>query len=139
MQEPQQLGIWAGSYTTPQLTARHRARPGIEPSTSWFLVRFVNHWATTGKALYWCKSLTRVHGKRLLECALLIRKLLVCYPKMSVVNRLFFRFFRTTPILEVPRLEVESEPQLPAYTTATATRDPSLVCDISQLTAKLDP
>ena len=44
---------------------------------------------------------------------------------MSVVNRLFFRFFRTTPILEVPRLEVESEPQLPAYTTATATWDPS--------------
>ena len=22
----------------------HRARPGIEPSTSWFLVGFVNHW-----------------------------------------------------------------------------------------------
>ena len=32
--------------------------------------------------------------------------------------------------LEVPRLEVESELQLPAYTTATATWDPSHVCDL---------
>ena len=32
--------------------------------------------------------------------------------------------------MEVPRLRVKSEPQLPAYTTATATQDPSLVCDL---------
>ena len=25
----------------------HWMRPGIEPETSWFLVRFINHWATT--------------------------------------------------------------------------------------------
>ena len=31
---------------------------------------------------------------------------------------------------EVPRLGVESELQLPAYTTATATQDPSHVCDL---------
>ena len=29
----------AGSLT-------HWARPGIEPTTTWFLVRFINHWAT---------------------------------------------------------------------------------------------
>ena len=39
---------------TPQLThgnARlltHCARPGIEPATSWFLVRFINHCTMTG-------------------------------------------------------------------------------------------
>ena len=32
--------------------------------------------------------------------------------------------------MEVPRVGVESELQLPAYTTATATRDPSHVCDL---------
>ena len=32
--------------------------------------------------------------------------------------------------MEVPRLGVKSELQLPAYTTATATPDPSLVCDL---------
>ena len=32
--------------------------------------------------------------------------------------------------MEVPRLRVESELQLPAYTTATATPDPSGVCDL---------
>ena len=26
----------------------HWARPGIEPTISWFLVRFVSHWAMTG-------------------------------------------------------------------------------------------
>ena len=31
--------------------------------------------------------------------------------------------------MEVPRLKVESELQLPAYTTATATRDLSLICN----------
>ena len=32
--------------------------------------------------------------------------------------------------MEVPRLEVESELQLLAYTTATATSDPSHICDL---------
>ena len=32
--------------------------------------------------------------------------------------------------MEVPRLGVELELQLLAYTTATATRDPSLICDL---------
>jgi len=32
--------------------------------------------------------------------------------------------------MEIPRLGVESEIQLPAYTTATATPDPSLICDL---------
>ena len=32
--------------------------------------------------------------------------------------------------MDVPRLGVESELQLPAYTTATATRNPSHICDL---------
>ena len=32
--------------------------------------------------------------------------------------------------MEVPRLGVESEQQLPAYTTAIATLDPSRICDL---------
>ena len=32
--------------------------------------------------------------------------------------------------MEVPRLGVQSELQLPAYTTATATQDPSCICDL---------
>ena len=32
--------------------------------------------------------------------------------------------------MEVPRLGVKLELQLPAYATATATRDPSLICDL---------
>ena len=40
-----------------------------------------------------------------------------------------FLFFLEPQPMEVPRLGVESELQLPAYTVATATRDPSRVCD----------
>ena len=39
------------TYTTAYGNARsltYGARPGIEPTTSWFLVRFINHCATTG-------------------------------------------------------------------------------------------
>ena len=43
----------------------------------------------------------------------------------------FFVFLGLYPWhTEVPRLEVESELQLPAYTIATATRDLSHVCDL---------
>ena len=48
--QPQQHGIWAssGTYTTAHGNARsvtHWVRPGIRPTTSWFLVGF--HWAMT--------------------------------------------------------------------------------------------
>ena len=53
MPEPQQCEIWATSatYNTAHRNAgslTHWARPGIKPAISWFLVGFVNHWATTG-------------------------------------------------------------------------------------------
>jgi len=53
MPEPQQRRIWAVSatYTTTHSNTgslTHWARPGIEPATSWFLMGFVNHWATMG-------------------------------------------------------------------------------------------
>ena len=45
---------------------------------------------------------------------------------------LFFFFFLGPHLrhMEVPRLEVQLELQLPAYTTATATQDPSHVCNL---------
>ena len=43
----------------------------------------------------------------------------------------FFCLFRATPRhMEVPKLGVELELQPPAYTTATATPDPSYICDL---------
>ena len=53
MPQPEQHRSQATSmtYTTAHSNARsltHCARPRIEPETSWFLVRFVNHWATMG-------------------------------------------------------------------------------------------
>ena len=43
----------------------------------------------------------------------------------------FFLFFGFLgPHMEVPRLEVELELQLPAYTTATAVQDPSCILEL---------
>ena len=43
----------------------------------------------------------------------------------------FFVFLGPHPWhMEVPRLGVETELQLPAYATATATLDLSLICDL---------
>ena len=72
------------TYTTAHHNAEpltHWSRPGIEPATSWFLVEFINHWATTGTPIMkifkfrefpslgiwhcrvlWCKSQTRVRS-----------------------------------------------------------------------------
>jgi len=55
-------------------------------------------------------------------------------------KEVFFLFvFRAAPLayMEVPRLGVELELQLLAYTTATVT--PDLSCPTLQLTATLDP
>jgi len=50
---------------------------------------------------------------------------------VSALMGFFGVFFRVHPWhMEVPRLGVKSELQLPAYTTATATPDPSRVCDL---------
>ena len=53
----------ATTYTTALGNAgspTHWARSGIEPETSWFLVGFVNHWATMGTpcALCFCLNLS---------------------------------------------------------------------------------
>ena len=56
--------------------------------------------------------------------------------------RIFFFFFRAAPVAYgSSQLGVESELQLLAYATATATQDPSHVCDqpAPQLMAMLGP
>ena len=55
---------------------------------------------------------------------------------------LFFFFLGPYPWhMEVPRLGVKSELEMPAYATATPMLDPSHICDLHQpqLTATLDP
>ena len=52
-------------------------------------------------------------------------------PPYIASGLLFFFFLGPYPWhVEVPRLEVKSELQLLAYATATATRDPSCICDL---------
>ena len=52
-----------------------------------------------------------------------------CMPRCTLFY--FFLFLGLHPWqMEVPRLGVQMELQLLAYTTATATRDPSCICDI---------
>ena len=60
-------------------------------------------------------------------CRREFKEVLIC----CFFSFLSFFFFRPHPgCMEFPRLGVESELQLPAYTTATATRDPRHICDL---------
>ena len=63
----------------------------------------------------------------------------------SPINFSFFFFFvflgPHPQCMEVPKLGVQSELQLPPYTTATAMPDPSLICDLrhSSWQCQMDP
>ena len=49
--QQRQIQASSSTYTTAHGNTgslTHWVRPGIEPATSWFLVRFIKHWATTG-------------------------------------------------------------------------------------------
>ena len=58
----------------------------------------------------------------------------ICILFTFILFYFYFLFFSFLGLharhMEVPRLGVESELQLPAYTTAIATRDPSAICDL---------
>ena len=93
-------------WPTPQLMATPDlvtcwARPGIEPASSWMLVRFVSaepRW-----------------------------KLSPCPASFFF----FFLLFRTAPAAYgASQARAESELWLPAYTTATAMPDPSHICNL---------
>ena len=52
------------AYTTASSNARsltHQARLGIKPASSWILIGFLNHWATTGTR-YWTADLQNCKG-----------------------------------------------------------------------------
>ena len=58
---------------------------------------------------------------------------LFCFVLFCFVFLFFVCLFALSwaaPAAEVPRLGVESEPWPPAYTRATATQDPSRVCNL---------
>ena len=69
--EPQQCQIWIRAASVNYTTAHGNAgspthwarRPGIEPATSWLLVRFVNHWAMTGTRQLRALKRRRVHPR----------------------------------------------------------------------------
>ena len=71
-----------------------------------------------------------------------IRTPLLLVSRMVIYFNFFSFFFflgRQVWHMKVPRLGVESELKLLAYTTTTATRNPSCVRPTPQLTAMLDP
>ena len=62
-----------------------------------------------------------------LDCQLIPKSIQAFFQNILVQGIIFFCVGGSahSQHMEVPRLEVELELQLPAYTTATATRDPS--------------
>ena len=118
----------------------HWERPGIEPASSWFLVRFIS--AAPPQELPNLLDFILWPGGCLIVMALWFSCsylwLLIRMRTLSVAYSLVLCLFKPFTFLgglypwlmEVPRLGVKSELQLPAYTTAIATWDLSHVCNI---------
>ena len=75
-----ELELQPPAYTTAHNNARsftHWERPGIEPTSSWILVNFINHWATKGTppvmfcVLAWMMFIIHVHLMKINTCLLL--------------------------------------------------------------------
>ena len=63
--QPHRIQAVSAIYTTAHGNIRslnHWASPGIEPSSSWMLVRFVNHWAMMGTP-----KIVKFYGLKTLE------------------------------------------------------------------------
>ena len=133
MPEPQQHGIQAESsnYTTAHGNTgslTHWARPGIKPTTSWFLVRFVNHWATMGTPFL---CFLYYYFFNVIPTFIFSSLLLPIYIYIIIIIIIILPFLGPlSQHMEVPRLGVESELEPLAYATATATQDPSHICDL---------
>ena len=126
MPEPQQQGIQATSanYTATHGNAgflTHWAGPGIEPVSSWMLVRFIStepRWEFPLNTFF----------KQLLSTSFVLFFVRFFFFFFFLV---FLPFLGPLPwLMEVPRLGVQSELEPPAYTRATATWDLSWVCDL---------
>ena len=106
--QPQQCGIWATSatYTTAHGNAgslTHRARAGIEPATSWFLVGFVNHWATIETPyflffFFFTLSSIMFHHKWSVIVPCAIQQDLIAYPLQSNSLCLLTPNFQSFPL-----------------------------------------
>ena len=106
----------------------------MEPTTSWFLVGFINHWAMIGTPLY---DILKDHALVFSLTRFILEewKYQKC-SKYSIWLAFFvfvFVFCFLVPLLqhmEIPRRGVKLELHLPPYATATAMWDPSCICDL---------
>ena len=92
MPQPQQRQIRASSanYTTAHRNIRsliHWVRPGIEPTSSWILVGFLNHWAMTGTPKQ-VLTLHSLHDSHIPKCQ---QKRWDILPSQSFLNLLLER------------------------------------------------
>ena len=125
----QQRQIWApfATYTTTcgnSGSLTHWVRPGIKPTSSWILVEFVTCWDSVGTPL-----IVILICISLMVSDVLIGHCVSFFKEMSIQCPFYYLFiyclFRAAPRhVEIPRLVVELELQLPTCTPATTTLDP---------------
>ena len=101
------------AYTTAHSNTRsltHWVRPGIEPTTSWFLVRFIHHWTTTGSpwTLYILIHLLPTCSTRDQQ-GMLKSPIMLCSVHVSLSTRLTSKvpslFHRTRRLSQLPKAD----------------------------------
>ena len=75
------------TYTTAHSNARSlnpRVRPGIEPTSSWILIGFINHWATTGAPMWSLQKGGSTSNKSFSESAVTVKEEKQCIRSSTV-------------------------------------------------------
>ena len=143
VQEGRLSSLQAGDIRPVSLQLKHRTVPGrrtcLYPwgrgqncSSMFFGARAIQLQVSTKQLLVSCSGPPSHAGHCLGPLATpgpLEEDIVEC---LSLTLVIFFFSFLGPHLqhMEIPRLEVKSELQLPAYTTATATWDPSCICDL---------
>ena len=135
MPQPQPHEIWTKSatYTTAHSNAgslTRWVRSGIKPTSSWTLVDLLllSHDGNSVISDLWCYYQNLLNTQMIACLSNKIFSIKVC----TLLFFLIFLLFRAAPSTygSSQAKRVKSELQLPAYTTATATRDLRHICNL---------
>jgi len=153
--KPQQheTPVVSATYTTAHSNAgplTHWARPGIEPVSSWILVGFLTHCATTRTPLFWVLFVSYISQNEIIWCFSLSIWLisLNLIPSRSIhvvtdgkISFFFFCLFRAEPLAyrsSPARVQVGAAAASLHYSHSNMASEPHL-WPTSQLMAVLDP
>jgi len=125
------------TYTTAQGNAgslTHWVRPGIEPKSSWILVRFVNHWTTKGTlhvvlSMSFDKCMTSIHNYGIIKNSVpTLKNPQCCTLSSPLVTTDLFIIFMVLPLPECHIVGIVQYVDFSDWLISLDNMQPSFLC-----------